>query len=134
MFLKVEDNTEDGSSSSSLTVKAYKNRLVRDHKELYKDPPVLPPLDCFETVSISTGEIVVPRREKKTGEFHFKDFPKFTPNLSPKEVLEKVILVCMSGKDSLYSHTCSPCIFAFYRVHLVVRTSVQSRCVFSPLV
>ncbi len=75
---------------------AYKTRLVSQKKELYKDPPVLPP----HSISIeSTYVKSLPKRNKTTGELTFAPGTnsndelskllknEFHPNRTPEEVL-----------------------------------------------
>ena len=72
---------------TGLTVKAYRSRLVKTGKELYKDPPMLPPAGVAVTGEI--GSAPAPKRDAKTGRFSFSDHPEFKPNLSPEEVLRR---------------------------------------------
>jgi hypothetical protein len=60
----VEGNNDAENMNSGLTTKEYYNRLVRDKKEIYKDPPMLPPLGCYEIVPIGDSSVVVPKRNK----------------------------------------------------------------------
>ena len=68
------------------TVTIYKDRLTSQKKELYKDPPVLPPSDLSIAKKIA-GE---PTRASNM-DFKFPNLPTgcndFTPNLSPAEIL-----------------------------------------------
>ena len=77
-----EDEAQGGAG---LTVKAYRTRLVSNGKELYKDPPCLPPAG----VSVKPGKAALPKRDAKTRRFKFDDHPEFKPNLSPEEVLRR---------------------------------------------
>lgn len=70
----------------------YKSRLESQKKEMYKNPPVLPP----PTIPIEDEFVALPKRDKKTGEFTFtvgegeniSDVLKsFHPNRSPEEIL-----------------------------------------------
>jgi len=63
-------------------VAVYKERMVRHHKELYKDPPVLPP----HPITIQEKWKDPPKRTKN-GDYVFEDFADFTPNRSPEEIL-----------------------------------------------
>ena len=74
------------------TVTEYKNRLVKYNKELYKNPPVLPP----SAVTVETINVGLPKRDKKTGALRFpagrnkagySKLPDFRPNRTPEEVL-----------------------------------------------
>ena len=88
------------------TVAEYRNRLIQHGKELYKDPPVLPPQVCTQVDHINYGE---PKRDKRTGALTFmppaatlvgddktsnKDraslkrlWDDFHPNRTPEEIL-----------------------------------------------
>mmetsp|Transcript_17943 Transcript_17943/g.22885 ORF Transcript_17943/g.22885 Transcript_17943/m.22885 type:complete len:279 (+) Transcript_17943:319-1155(+) len=68
-------------------VKQYRQRLVKAKKELYKDPPVLPPTSTTGC-RVLNGKMPPPTRNKETNALIFKDHPEFKPNLSPKEVLQ----------------------------------------------
>lgn len=82
--LSADENDEEVSKAcGSLDVKAYRDRLMKHKKELYKDPPQLPPDAEVHTQSSSP-----PTRDAATGEYIFKGFPAFRPNLSPAEVLQ----------------------------------------------
>jgi ElaB/YqjD/DUF883 family membrane-anchored ribosome-binding protein len=77
------------------SVAEYKNRLVKQRKEIYKDPPVLPPggkkVDCW----VKEGAESLPTRDKKTGRLKFSGsdpdiqemLKDFQPNRTPEEVL-----------------------------------------------
>ena len=73
---------EDAEEDGELSVPVYRKRLIVGRKELYKDPPVLPPME----VRVLDDRKPVPERDAATMEFHFPDYPHFRPNLSPKEV------------------------------------------------
>merc|ERR1711990_745605 len=79
-----EDEGHVSASCGSSGVKAYRDLLVAQKKELYKDPPQLPPV-----ASLLSRAGCEPSLDGKTGEFGFKDYPDFRPNLSPKEVLQQ---------------------------------------------
>ena len=49
------------------SVTAYKQRLVSQSKELYKDPPALPP----QHITIEERWVPLPKRNKTTGELTF---------------------------------------------------------------
>ena len=74
------------------TVTEYKTRLMKHNKEMYKNPPVLPP----SKVSIEETNVGFPKRDKKTGQLKFEpgdDSSRYTklgdfrPNRTPEEVL-----------------------------------------------
>jgi hypothetical protein len=85
---------EDGKATgppSSVTV--YLDRLKRQGKELYKNPPALPPAPC---VVVEEASVSLPKRDKKTGALSFpigRDqalaplLKQFHPNRTPNEVL-----------------------------------------------
>ena len=77
---------EEETVGDALTVKTYRARLVRAGKELYKDPPCLPPAQVAERPGKKAPP---PKRDSKTGRFTFADHPEFKPNLSPEEVLRR---------------------------------------------
>jgi hypothetical protein len=64
-------------------VREYRDRLVKQKKELYKDPPMLPDLDS----EVLPGTKPLPTRNAD-GELVFADCAKFRPNLSPKEIMQ----------------------------------------------
>jgi hypothetical protein len=74
------------------SVTAYKQRLVSQSKELYKDPPALPP----QHITIEERWVPLPKRNKTTGELTFVAgndtsisnlLKVFHPNRTPEEVL-----------------------------------------------
>mmetsp|Transcript_7551 Transcript_7551/g.9874 ORF Transcript_7551/g.9874 Transcript_7551/m.9874 type:complete len:364 (+) Transcript_7551:246-1337(+) len=73
------------------TVAQYKARLLAQKKDMYKDPPVLPPCD----ITVETEKVTVPNRCEDTGSLSFtaknpavKSLLKdFHPNRTPEEVL-----------------------------------------------
>ncbi|KAL3786991.1 hypothetical protein HJC23_005502 [Cyclotella cryptica] len=80
------------------TVATYRERLIRQKKELYKDPPVLPP----QLVQIETQRVLTPPRRNKAGELTFtagthtdsssaealqQALQDFHPNRTPEEIL-----------------------------------------------
>lgn len=85
--------SSSNSAGPPKTVAEYRNRLVTHQKDLYKDPPVLPPMN----IKIDPKQYAAPKRDKKTGQLSFvapddndqvKDLLKdFHPNRSPEEVL-----------------------------------------------
>ena len=84
----MEDSTQPGPAR---TVSEYRARLVRQKKELFKDPPVLPPRE-IETESIKCP---LPKRNSRTGVLTFTAtdpqvqnlLKDFQPNRSPEDVL-----------------------------------------------
>ncbi|CAJ1934449.1 unnamed protein product [Cylindrotheca closterium] len=88
---KQEISKPSSQPGNHSTVKEYRARLVVQKKDMYKDPPVLPPLD----IKIETSFCRPPKRNKETGMLSFvattsevsnllKDFH---PNRTPEEVL-----------------------------------------------
>ena len=73
------------------TVAEYRNRLVAQKKDIYKDPPVLPPIP----VTIYSKNFPLPQRNKDTGILTFtadepdvkKILKDFKPNSTPEEIL-----------------------------------------------
>mmetsp|Transcript_30692 Transcript_30692/g.46490 ORF Transcript_30692/g.46490 Transcript_30692/m.46490 type:complete len:358 (+) Transcript_30692:112-1185(+) len=66
----------------------YKARLVKYKKEMYKDPPVLPP----PSIAIEEKNYGLPQRNSKTGILTFKGekgnkIEEFRPNRTPEEIL-----------------------------------------------
>lgn len=89
-----EEEVEKHSDGLPTSVSAYKARLVKQRKEIYKDPPALPP----EAIVVYPGRCSLPTRNKKNRTFHFEALPDsdetlsislFQPNLSPLEILEQ---------------------------------------------
>lgn len=96
---KAKANLEMKGSTAQMglptSVSSLHSRLVKQKKEIYKNPPVLPP----PTIVIHTLNAPLPKRHKTTGELIFKapesvnvsDTPslsKFRPNLSPEQILQ----------------------------------------------
>lgn len=90
---KTKTSPKDFTTKTGLarTVAEYRTRLVAQRKEMYKDPPVLPP----KTVLVESEYCKPPKRQKDTGSLTFtcndpgvkallKDFK---PNRTPEEVL-----------------------------------------------
>ena len=86
------DNDGSGSVCFPSSVTEYRNRLVTHKKNLYKDPPVLPPMNIF----IEPNKCGLPKRDNKTGFLTFvagdddsiKTLLKdFLPNSTPDGVL-----------------------------------------------
>ncbi len=91
--------SEEITSSSSETTgglpanaSVYKTRLVTQKKELYKDPPALPP----SHILIEETWVKFPKRDNRTGELTFppgqneetnKLLREFHPNRTPEEIL-----------------------------------------------
>jgi len=65
------------------TVKGYRELLVEQKKEMYKDPPAMPP--C--TVEILPA--AKPMSRHKLGHLVAEGHPRFKPNLTPAEVLQR---------------------------------------------
>jgi len=78
------DETEVTSTATG-TVKAYRELLIKQKKELYKDPPVMPPSDVG-IIGDGATEAVMSRNSK--GELTCNDWPEFKPNLTPFEVMQ----------------------------------------------
>jgi len=78
---KKKDTTEDPGGYPS-TVAIYRNRLQTQKKEMFKDPPVMPP----SPVEIQKSNAPQPRR-RQNGEVNLERFPHFVPNRTPEEVL-----------------------------------------------
>mmetsp|Transcript_12181 Transcript_12181/g.13512 ORF Transcript_12181/g.13512 Transcript_12181/m.13512 type:complete len:365 (+) Transcript_12181:67-1161(+) len=87
--LKTNKAKEDLSSTGlPQNASQYKARLVKYSKEMYKDPPVLPP----PSMTIDTENYGLPQRNSKTGELEFQGgdcekLKEFCPNRTPEEVL-----------------------------------------------
>lgn len=88
------DADGDGGAAEGLpsSIPTYKSRLVRQQKDLYKDPPALPP----PKVIIEPAQCPLPKRDKKTGFLTFlcgenKDISSllkdFHPNRTPEEIM-----------------------------------------------
>lgn len=87
-----ESSTPDNQNCLPKNVSAYLNRLKKDKKELYKNPPVLPP----PKVIVEDKVVGEPTRDSKTGSLTFpvgkdsslaKLLKEFHPNQTPAEVL-----------------------------------------------
>eukprot|EP00980_Cylindrotheca_fusiformis_P009093 scaffold1966_cov109-Cylindrotheca_fusiformis.AAC.2 len=73
------------------SVAEYRTRLVSQKKEIYKDPPVLPPTN----IKVESSFCPLPKRNNDTGELSFaandsdvkKLLKDFHPNRTPEEVL-----------------------------------------------
>lgn len=82
--------TKDVAGALPDSISSYKNRLVKQSKEIYKDPPILPP----PKVTIDPETYPPPTRSKTTRTLSFKGpeslqsiISTFKPNLTPEEVL-----------------------------------------------
>jgi len=94
---KSEAAAEEASSAESSeglpsNTSAYKARLITQKKELYKDPPALPP----SHILIEETWVKSPKRDNRTGELTFppgqneetnKLLKEFRPNRTPEEIL-----------------------------------------------
>ena len=96
-----EEKTENGKNGGlPSSMSDYRSRLTTQRKEMYKDPPVLPP----PSITIESSYCPLPKRDDSTGELTFilsanqtesliagsklKEFIKdFKPNRTPEEVL-----------------------------------------------
>jgi len=87
-----EKEKEDKTEGLPETVKTYHSILEKQKKEIYKDPPVLPP----EHIIIEEERVDLPKRDKKTGQLTFvcgkdrsikKALEDFHPNRTPEEIL-----------------------------------------------
>lgn len=88
------DETGEGTGEKALpaSVAVYRARLIGQKKDMYKEPPVLPP----QSITIETSMSPLPKRDKATGLLTFQvgqdnDLKKlvkdFCPNRTPEEVL-----------------------------------------------
>lgn len=104
--------TKSGTTSGMtlpLSVSEYRTRLQRHQKELYKDPPVLPPipvtfskpctkaprrdattkrLTFFATTTMADEEDPHPTTTGRKGQSESRVVPDFHPNQTPKEILQ----------------------------------------------
>ena len=89
---KQQSESFDKAEGLPMSTKEYHARLQKQRKDLYKDPPVLPP----EHVQIEEKKCPLPKRDKKTGELTFQcgddDSIKsllrdFHPNRTPEEIM-----------------------------------------------
>lgn len=87
-----EEEMETGGNALPSSVSAYRQRLLSQKKDMYKDPPVLPPA----SIMIETTKCPLPKRDKKTGILTFEAgendelktmLKDFHPNRTPEEVL-----------------------------------------------
>merc|ERR1711918_76868 len=70
-------------ASSSSSVKAYRDILIKQKKELYKDPPALPPPQP-RVHQKRAGEM----RRAADGTLRCEEFPDFRPNRTPAQILK----------------------------------------------
>lgn len=80
------------------TIAAYRSRLVQHKKDLFKDPPVLPPV-TGTLAKVETRNCGLPKRDAATGQLSFlpgaqssevlksKYLKDFRPNKTPEEIL-----------------------------------------------
>jgi hypothetical protein len=87
-----EKEEDTGENALPKSVAVYRARLTCQKKDMYKDPPVLPP----QSITIETSMCPLPKRDKATGSLTFQvgqenDVKKllkdFCPNRTPEEVL-----------------------------------------------
>lgn len=100
--LKADNNVDKNSTVRDLptSITVYRSRLISQKKEIYKDPPVLPP----PSIIIESDFCPLPKRNSSTGECSFVLSPTqlslsssesklqqyikdFKPNRTPEEVL-----------------------------------------------
>lgn len=89
-------NAESGSSYHTLTVAEYLDRLKRQSKDLYKNPPKLPP-PTVEIYNADAYHIAQEPQRDRSGRFCFEAslpsdtfqiiLKQFRPNRSPEEIL-----------------------------------------------
>lgn len=91
---KDDDSASKGKSADGLpsSVASYRSRLARQSKDMYKDPPSLPPA----SIAIEADFCSLPKRNKATGLLTFPPgqddsvtnlLKDFHPNRTPEEVL-----------------------------------------------
>ena len=89
---KKESEEIDKAQGLPKTLKHYHTRLQKQQKEIYKNPPVLPP----DHIEVEAKKCSEPKRDKKTGELTFPcgedDSIKsllrdFHPNRTPEEIM-----------------------------------------------
>lgn len=87
-----EEEVETGGNALPTSVSMYRSRLTSQSKDMYKDPPLLPPA----SITIEESTCPLPKRDKKTGMLSFqagrdgelkKLLKDFRPNRTPEEVL-----------------------------------------------
>lgn len=123
----IESEENDKAKGLPNTVKHYSARLKKQRKELYKDPPVLPP----EHVQIEEKCYPTPKRDKKTGELTFpcgEDesikplLRDFHPNRTPEEIMR-----AGSFGGTYYRPIASAVTNKTYSATEVLRDSVQPK-------
>jgi hypothetical protein len=93
--LAMTDSKSYALSLPEMTVQQYQSRLQRHGKELYKNPPVLPPSRVVVYPTTVAPALAAPRRNKD-GHWTFSShvlYPSsliadFEPNVSPAEILQ----------------------------------------------
>jgi hypothetical protein len=92
MAKKKESEAFDKAEGLPTSTKEYLARLQKQRKELFKNPPALPP----DHVQIEEKKCPLPKRDKKTGELTFQCgeddsirslLRDFRPNRTPEEIL-----------------------------------------------
>lgn len=88
-----EEEEDAGGNTLPTTVSMYRSRLTSQKKDMYKDPPVLPP----PAIMIESSTCPLPKRDTKSGALTFqqgedddelkKVLKDFHPNRTPEEVL-----------------------------------------------
>jgi len=87
-----EEEEDNGQNALPLSASAYHSQLKTQSKEMYKDPPVLPPA----SIVIDESTCPLPKRDNRSGLLTFQagendDLKKllkdFCPNRTPEEVL-----------------------------------------------
>lgn len=74
---------KSGEAPSAAEVAAYRATLVKQGKEVFKDPPALPPA----AARLEACGPPDPMTRNSKGEFVCQDYPGFLPNLSPSDIL-----------------------------------------------
>lgn len=93
---KASDTKQSAMPGLPSSATVYKTRLVSQKKEMYKDPPALPPAH----IDVEEEDVGEPKRNKSTGELTFKAgsdeeddanlkklLKDFHPNRTPEEIL-----------------------------------------------
>jgi hypothetical protein len=118
-----------------ITIAEYRARLVSQNKDLYKDPPVLPP----SKVDVESQKCRLPRRDKSSGTLTFvagkdssiKDSLKdFHPNRTPEG--EKIQRVSTAVLPQMFHPQCSPK-FDYYNFAEVIRAGSFGGTYFRPI-
>eukprot|EP00633_Aureoumbra_lagunensis_P005039 CAMPEP_0197308934 /NCGR_PEP_ID=MMETSP0891-20130614/7468_1 /TAXON_ID=44058 ORGANISM="Aureoumbra lagunensis, Strain CCMP1510" /NCGR_SAMPLE_ID=MMETSP0891 /ASSEMBLY_ACC=CAM_ASM_000534 /LENGTH=189 /DNA_ID=CAMNT_0042793717 /DNA_START=33 /DNA_END=599 /DNA_ORIENTATION=- len=79
-----DDEPQRKKRKGELDTKTYRGRIIRQGKELCKDPPTLPP----QNVIVFSERAPVMTRNKKNGTLTSTTHPEFRPNLSPAEIMQ----------------------------------------------